>query len=213
MGRALRFFTVAITATVALALVTMPAARSDPQSGQDDTDREERLAAGKGAFRDNCLMCHAEEMTARLRLTEKQWAAEVDKMAGWGAPVPPDLKAPLLDYLISAFASPAPAPAPPQRITLREALALIRPESTPVSGDANRGAALFAANCATCHGPTASGGDLGTCLVEKPVLLRPSEYTDVVRKGRRRMPGFAVALKPDQEADILTWLRSRRFEP
>ena len=71
---------------------------------------------------------------------------------------------------------------------------------------------LYAAHCATCHGAEARGGDLGTCLVEKRVLLRPADYHEVVRKGRRRMPGFAAALKPEQETDLLAWLRSRRFE-
>jgi ubiquinol-cytochrome c reductase cytochrome c subunit len=207
---------IAITTTIVLLLGALPAIRCGSLAGQEDIDREEQLAAGKNAFRDNCLMCHAEEMTARLRLTEKQWAAEIDKMIGWGAPVPPELKAPLLDYLISAFSNPATAPvAPPERIAFRDALALVRPESTPApgsgAGDGSRGVSLYATNCATCHGPAAAGGDLGTCLVEKPVLLRPAEYTEVVRKGRRRMPGFAAALKPEQEADILVWLRTLRF--
>jgi ubiquinol-cytochrome c reductase cytochrome c subunit len=204
---------IALTATFVLLLGALPVAWSGSQAGQDDVDREEQLAAGKMAFRDNCLMCHAEEMTSGLRLTEKQWVAELDKMIGWGAPVPPELKAPLLDYLISAFSDTARAPiTPPARIAFRDALALVRPEGPPASGDATRGAALYAANCATCHGPAAAGGDLGTCLVEKPVLLRQAEYSDVVRKGRRRMPGFATALKPEQEADILVWLRTLRFE-
>jgi mono/diheme cytochrome c family protein len=217
MCRGYRFIIIACTASIALVLAVLPAGWCGSQTGPgpDDVDREEQLAAGKVAFRDNCLMCHAEEMTARLRLTEKQWAAEVDKMILWGAPVPPELKAPLLDYLISAFSNPATAPvAPPERMTFRDALATVRPESPPGSGtgDAARGASLYTANCATCHGPAATGGDLGIALVEKPVLFRPAEYTEVVRKGRRRMPGFAAALKPEQEADILAWLRTRRFE-
>jgi mono/diheme cytochrome c family protein len=181
--------------------------------GPDDEEREERLAMGRMAFRDNCLMCHSEEMTARLRLTEKQWATEVDKMIGWGAPVPPELKAPLLDYLISAFSSAAAAPvAPPERMTFRAALASIRPEGSALAGDTSRGAALYLQQCATCHGQEARGGDLGTCLVQKPVLFRPAEFNEVVRKGRHRMPGFAAALKPEQEADILAWLRSQQFK-
>jgi ubiquinol-cytochrome c reductase cytochrome c subunit len=212
MCRDRRFIAIAITTALVLVLGVRPTAWCGSQAAQDDIDREERLAAGKMAFRDNCLMCHAEEMTARLRLTEKQWATELDKMIGWGAPVPPELKAPLLDYLISAFSDPAAAPvAPPERIAFRDALALVRPEGPPVAGDAARGAAVYAANCATCHGPSAAGGDLGTCLVERPVLLRPADYTEVVRKGRRRMPGFAAALKPEQEADLLAWLRTLRF--
>ena len=197
-----------------LVLGIVPAARSGP--GPDDLDREERLAAGGLAFRDNCLMCHAEEMTSRLRLTEPQWTAELDKMIGWGAPVPPELKGPLLDYLVAQFTDPAASPVPPPaRMSLRDGLALLEPEAhqpTSAGNEAN-GAALFAAQCATCHGPEARGGDLGTCLVEKPVLLRPTDYAQVVRKGLRRMPGFEAALKPEQEADILAWLRDRRFEP
>lgn len=115
---------------------------------------------------------------------------------------------------MSQFSDPAKSPIPlPERITLRAALALIRPEGPPsLGGDGARGAALYASHCATCHGPDARGGDLGTCLVEKPVLLRPAEYAEIVRDGLRRMPGFAAALKPEQEADILAWLRTLRYE-
>jgi mono/diheme cytochrome c family protein len=158
-------------------------------------------------------MCHGEEMTARLRLTDKQWATEVDKMIGWGAPVPSELKGPLYDYLVSAFSNPATSPvAPPARMTLAAGLAMVAPRGSAPAGDAARGAPLYVQHCATCHGPEARGGDLGTCLIEKPVLLRPGEYAEVVQKGRRRMPGFAAALKPEQEADILAWLRTRRVE-
>jgi mono/diheme cytochrome c family protein len=218
MCRDRRFIAIGITTAFVLLLGALPTARCGSQAapGLDELDREELLAAGKMAFRDNCLMCHGEQMAAQLRLTEKQWAAELDKMILWGAPVQPELKAPLLAYLIDAFSNPATAPpAPPERITLRDALALVRPEGPPGTGEGDiyRGAAVYAANCATCHGVAATGGDLGTNLVEKPVLRRPAEYTEVVRKGLRRMPGFAAALKPEQEADILAWLRTRRFEP
>ena len=212
MRRSFRFWPLAPAAALALLLGALPAAWSGPEP--DDSDREDRLEAGRAAFRDNCLMCHAEEMTSRLRLTEKQWAAELDKMIGMGSPVPPELKPPLLEYLCSAFAGPRAAPVPPpERMTIRQALELIRPEgSVPAGADASRGAALYTAHCATCHGPAARGGDLGTCLVEKHVLVRPTEFSETLRKGRRRMPGFTALLKPEQEADILAWLRTLRFE-
>ncbi len=212
MRRSFRFWPLAPAAVLALLLGALPAAWSGPEP--DDLDREERLAVGQFAYRDNCLMCHTEEMSARLRLTEKQWSAELDKMIGMGAPVPPELKPPLLEYLCSAFAGPgAPPVPPPERMTIRQALELVRPEgSVPAGADASRGAALYTAHCATCHGPAARGGDLGTCLVEKHVLVRPAEFTETLRKGRRRMPGFTALLKPEQEADILAWLRTLRFE-
>ena len=199
--------------TIALALATALAVAAAP-APDDPDDRRDRLAAGRLAFRDNCLMCHAEEMTARSRLSEKQWATEIDKMIGWGAPVPAELKGPLFEFLVSEYSPPAAKPpAPPERINLAAALALVAPSGPQSSvGDAAKGGPLYAMHCATCHGPDARGADLGTCLVEKPVLLRPADYDAVVRNGRRRMPGFSAALKPEQETDILAWLRSRRYE-
>ncbi len=206
MRRSFRFAVIAPAAALAFLLGGLPIGWCAPEP--DDSDREERLAAGRNAFVYNCLMCHSEEMTSRLRLTEKQWAAEVDKMVGWGAPVPPELKAPLLDYLISAFSGTGAAPVPPpERMTLRQGLDLIRPEGQLAAGaSSTRGETLYTTHCATCHGPAARGGDLGICLVQKPVLLRPAEFSEVVRKGRRRMPGFVAAVKPSEEADILAWL-------
>jgi hypothetical protein len=50
-----------------------------------------------------CLHCHAADMVRQQRLTEKQWTAEVNKMAGWGAAVPEDRKAALVGYLLEHF--------------------------------------------------------------------------------------------------------------
>ncbi|MBX6315138.1 MAG: cytochrome c, partial [Isosphaeraceae bacterium] len=107
---------------------------------------------------------------------------------------------------------PAEKPRPtPARLTPEQIEALSAQDAPrPLGGDPTRGASLYATHCATCHAPDAKGSDLGTNLVEMPVLLRPAEFTTVVREGRRRMPGFARILTPEQEADILTWLRERR---
>jgi hypothetical protein len=50
-----------------------------------------------------CLNCHSADMVRQQRLNDKQWAAEVDKMAGWGAVVPDDQKAALIAYLTEHF--------------------------------------------------------------------------------------------------------------
>ena len=50
-----------------------------------------------------CLNCHSADMTQQQRLNEKQWAAEIDKMVGWGAVVPEDQKAALNAYLVEHF--------------------------------------------------------------------------------------------------------------
>ena len=50
-----------------------------------------------------CLNCHSADMTLQQRLNDKQWAAEIDKMVGWGAAVPEDQKAALVAYLVEHF--------------------------------------------------------------------------------------------------------------
>ena len=63
------------------------------------------LPAGtmKAAADQACLRCHAADMIRQQRLTEKQWTAEVTKMAGWGAAVPEDQKAALIAYFVEHF--------------------------------------------------------------------------------------------------------------
>ena len=50
-----------------------------------------------------CLHCHSADMIRQQRLTEKQWTAELTKMAGWGAVVPEDQKAALIAYFVEHF--------------------------------------------------------------------------------------------------------------
>ena len=61
MSRAFRFSAIAPGALLLALLGAAPA----PVPVPDDLDREERLEVGQAAFRDNCLMCHAPEMTTR----------------------------------------------------------------------------------------------------------------------------------------------------
>ena len=58
-----------------------------------------------------------------------------------------------------------------------------------LSADAERGARVFAANCAACHGENAAGSDQGPPLVHK--IYEPSHHGDqsflaAVRNGVRR---------------------------
>jgi ubiquinol-cytochrome c reductase cytochrome c subunit len=58
---------------------------------------------GKLIADSGCLGCHSAEMVRQQRLGEKQWEAEVNKMVGWGAPVPQEKRADLVDYLVTNF--------------------------------------------------------------------------------------------------------------
>jgi mono/diheme cytochrome c family protein len=58
---------------------------------------------GKDLADGACLTCHAADVVAQQHLTEKQWAAEIVKMAGWGAPVPEKDREALAAYLAANF--------------------------------------------------------------------------------------------------------------
>lgn len=200
----------ALIASVALPAVRLAGPLRPEAQEPDDEEAYERALAER-TWRDNCLMCHTAEMVSRQRLTAAQWTAEVDKMIGWGAPVPPEDRERLIAFLAAEFPLDKPQE-PLDRMPPDEVRALSRivtPEA--VAGDPEAGAKLYKVHCASCHGADARGGDLGTNLVERPVLVQPEAYNEVVRMGLRRMPGFREVLKPEQEADLLAWLRQRRF--
>jgi sulfite oxidase len=50
-----------------------------------------------------CLGCHGADMIAGQHLSHTQWEREVDKMTRWGAPVAPDGRSEIVDFLSRAF--------------------------------------------------------------------------------------------------------------
>jgi len=55
------------------------------------------------AYSDTCLSCHEEDVIRQQRLTRAQWDREVTKMTNWGAPVKPENRDSILNYLASRF--------------------------------------------------------------------------------------------------------------
>ncbi len=183
-------------------------------SPRQDPDQAESVAIVQRSLAENCLMCHSEDMINRQRLTPKQWASEVEKMVGWGSPLPKEQAPALVEYLAKTYPATS-TPAARQTIKADDALAIDRPilKSKLIDPDKaalDRGSRSFRQFCANCHGPEARGGDLGTNLVEKPILLRDDHYHAIIRNGLRRMPGFQAVLKPEQESELLAWLRAQR---
>ena len=58
---------------------------------------------GKDSAQQACLRCHSADIIVQQRLNEKQWTAELEKMAKWGAVVPEAKKAGLVAYLLKNF--------------------------------------------------------------------------------------------------------------
>lgn len=50
-----------------------------------------------------CVGCHGEDMIAGQNLTRAQWERELDKMTRWGAPVKPEERQAIIEFLLSQF--------------------------------------------------------------------------------------------------------------
>ncbi len=207
--RSLAWFLVLIVVAASGLLAMAPPDRVD----EDDDAREFSRHNSQNAIRENCLICHSADLITTAHLTPKQWKTEVEKMVGWGSPLPKDAQGTLIDYLSAEY--PAGGVAPKiEFLRHGDAEASVRlddPKAHPVKGDPTRGQAAYVKNCANCHGNDGQGAELGPNLVEKPVLYRLDDYAKVVRKGRGRMPGFASLVNAEAESDILIWLRSRPY--
>ena len=213
MTRRFRLFS-ACGLAVGLAALALVAAARPSRADDDDEEKAEQRQVARLAFVENCLMCHGEDMTSRQRLTPKQWTAEVEKMIGWGTPLPPERKEGLIAYLSETYPSTL-APPPVERISPAQALATDRqdaPEAAPlvIAADGARGSALFAQHCVVCHGAAARGGEIGVNLVAKPILAREDEFRDLLAHGRRRMPVFGAVLDARAQSDLLAYLRQAR---
>ncbi len=72
-------------------------------------DRQEPAPAmpGRGdfppEFRRACLSCHEDDVIVQQRLTRAQWDREVDKMIRWGAPVKPEAKNSIVEFLAERY--------------------------------------------------------------------------------------------------------------
>jgi mono/diheme cytochrome c family protein len=184
------------------------------QVPEDDEEAAYREAVARRSLQENCLICHTEDIIAGQRLTLAQWKAEVDKMVMWGSPLPKEATSPLVEYLAKHYSDREPPPEP-ARSTLKDVGSLEVPsdrsEPAPASGDPARGERLYGANCATCHGATGLGGDLGPALAGKAILDHRREYNQIVNQGLRRMPGFRLTMNAKDQADVLAWLRRRAY--
>jgi hypothetical protein len=69
------------------------------------------VAAAKKAEQQSCTQCHSMRLTHSQRLSKTAWGKELDKMAGWGAPIKD--RQLLLDYLSAEYSDNKPVPQDP----------------------------------------------------------------------------------------------------
>ncbi|RMH67646.1 MAG: cytochrome c, partial [Actinomyces sp.] len=80
------------------------------------------------------------------------------------------------------------------------------PDTGPIDPDAaERGAGVYAASCAVCHGADASGAS-GPSLVGVVARDGAAAVEAVIRAGRGAMPAWQNRLGDDEIADLLAYL-------
>lgn len=126
----------------------------------------------------------------------------------------------MVDYMIRSGRMPAagsPAPQLMGSVTLNDAQisAIVSYVTARGRGDATlphlaggqpgRGRALFAENCAQCHGATARGASVGSNNVAPSLNgTAPEQIAEAVRSGPGEMPRFGTDVLSPQNVDDIT---------
>ena len=88
------------------------------------------------------------------------------------------------------------------------AVGLIAACASPAFAD--DAAATYKAKCAMCHGPDGKGGKMGTRDFASPEVKAETDaqLTDIITKGKGKMPPYAGKLKDDEIKGLVTYVRS-----
>jgi cytochrome c6 len=82
--------------------------------------------------------------------------------------------------------------------------------SSAVAQDA---AATYKAKCAMCHGPDGKGSAMGTKMGARDFTSADvqsqtdAQLTDIIAKGKGKMPGYTGKLKDTEIKDLVTYIR------
>jgi mono/diheme cytochrome c family protein len=200
-----------------------------PVLAQDPT--EEQLELGAQLFAENCAVCHGSNGEGRVGAElSKDWPSvrpdlrvktgieagvPGSPMPAWsqenGGPLTDDEIEALTLYILSWETGGLPDLSPTPTFTPR-------PPITPipdVEGDPNRGAVLYAENCAVCHGPNGEGR-VGASLAKDWPALRPDlRVKSVIEHGVAGSPMSAWSqanggpLTDEDINDIVAFILSR----
>ena len=86
--------------------------------------------------------------------------------------------------------------------------------SAPAAQAADTTAELYKSKCQMCHGPdgkgdTAAGKKLGARDFHAPEIMKltDAELTQIVNKGKNKMPAYAGKLTPEQIKGLIAYVR------
>ena len=99
-----------------------------------------------------------------------------------------------------------PAPAPGSGNGVQHAGETPQKKTSGTTGSAAAGKAVFAQNCATCHGATGHGGNGGPDLTAIPSAKTLTRVVAQVQNGGGGMPSFSGTLSQQQIADVAAFV-------
>jgi hypothetical protein len=88
-----------VAGLLVLGLVVGWTAGRPPAQGPLPPGKHVELVIGR------CIICHSLEVVSQQRQDRVGWEAIVDRMIVYGAPIAPDEKASILEYLVTHFGS------------------------------------------------------------------------------------------------------------
>jgi len=180
------------------ALLVSPAAIAQPPAG------------AREAFQKVCAACHAIETVTSQRRTRAQWQENINSMIERGAKGTQEEFALVLDYLSTEYGPMSPggrgAPAAPGGRGRGAAFSPGPADKQVIDEEAaNRGRKVYAAECITCHGTHARGGDRGADLVRSEIVLHDrygSTIGPFLKKGHPTQTTPAAQLTDAQIQDL-----------
>lgn len=143
------------------------------------------LQLPEGAHRDTvqrvCSNCHNVQMFAGRRMNRQQWVTEVSSMIARGAKISDDEFDQIVGYLAVTFPLDSSPVTSAAKQTAPQTKAPRRPSMIDQAGSgdkqivdvvaAARGRTVYIAQCITCHGTRARGGNRGADLVRSVLVL------------------------------------------
>jgi ubiquinol-cytochrome c reductase cytochrome c subunit len=201
-GRAIRFLKAAALAGTLIVGLLWSTARAQGR---------EEVEAGRELFLESCASCHGPEgQGGRFGPPiQDAGAASADFFLRTGRmplsnpdaqamPKPPAFSNSEIDALVAYVASLGSGPSIPR--------------IDPASGDVSEGQEIFVANCAPCHGATATGGAVGQGALAPSLLAsKPVTVAEATIIGPGQMPRFD--LSEDERNSIAAYVRYLQGAP
>ena len=215
------------------------------KSVKDGVYSADQAKRGESLYAETCAACHDAKLAGGIgpALAGKDFIAswkgqtvgdvftkiKVEMPLTAPGTLSPDQTADVLAFILSANQFPAGATALATDATPLKDIRMAEPgtagAAAPAAGvdggrlyadaQAKRGEAVYAENCAACHGPML-GGDIGPALAGPRFVARwkDKSVADVFDKIKTTMPASAPgSLTPEQTADVVALILSSNHYP